>query len=92
MWGPRPYGNPYVAGLLLGATLLASFLCWEPGWGPRQRRSDVGALIENAVAPEHAQTVGVFWRQVPGRWRQSAAVLPDLHVCGRLSGRTAVEL
>ena len=31
--GPKPYGNPYLAGLFLGGTLLASFLVLGAGLG-----------------------------------------------------------
>jgi uncharacterized membrane protein YedE/YeeE len=53
--GPKPYGNPYLAGLLLGAALLASFLVLGAGLGSSAAPIRFAAWLENAVAPEHAQ-------------------------------------
>jgi uncharacterized membrane protein YedE/YeeE len=53
--GPAPYGNPYLAGLLLGGTLLASFLILGAGLGASAAPSRVGACLAWIVAP--AQTL-----------------------------------
>lgn len=58
--GPRPFGNPYVAGLMLGATLLASFLVLGAGLGASSTPIRCGALIENAVAATHARQSEFF--------------------------------
>jgi uncharacterized membrane protein YedE/YeeE len=57
---PRPYGNPYVAGLLLGATLLASFLVLGAGLGASSTPIRCGAWIENLVAPDHTSASAYF--------------------------------
>ena len=51
----RPYWNPYMAGLLLGGALLASFLILGAGLGASAVPIRCGAWIENLVAPSHAQ-------------------------------------
>ncbi len=53
--GPRAYGNPYVAGLLLGLALLLSFLVLGAGLGASSTAIRCGAWIESLVAPAHAQ-------------------------------------
>jgi len=53
--GPKPYWNPYLAGLLLGGALLASFLILGAGLGASAVPIRVGAGLENLVAPTHAQ-------------------------------------
>ncbi len=58
--GPKPYGNPYVAGLILGATLLASFLILGAGLGASSTPIRCGAWIENLVAPRHAEASEYF--------------------------------
>jgi len=47
------YWNPYLAGLLLGATLLASLLVLGAGLGASAAPARVGAWLERAVAPGH---------------------------------------
>jgi len=61
--GPRPYWNPYLAGVLLGATLLASFLVLGAGLGASAVPIRVGAWLENLVAPDHAQAGEFFGRK-----------------------------
>ena len=58
--GPRPYWNPYVAGLLLGGALLASFLVLGAGLGASAVPIRFGAWIENVVASNHAQSSEFF--------------------------------
>jgi hypothetical protein len=64
--GPRPYGNPYVAGLMLGATLLASFLILGAGLGASSTPIRCGALVESVVAPEHALQSSFFGQKYLG--------------------------
>ena len=47
------YWNPYLAGLLLGATLLASLLILGAGLGASAAPARFGAWLEQAVAPDH---------------------------------------
>jgi uncharacterized membrane protein YedE/YeeE len=58
--GPRPYWNPYVAGLLLGGALLASFLLLGAGLGASAVPIRFGAWVESLVAPHHAQSSKFF--------------------------------
>jgi uncharacterized membrane protein YedE/YeeE len=58
--GPRPYWNPYVAGLLLGGALLASFLVLGAGLGASAVPIRFGAWIESVIAPQHAQSSEFF--------------------------------
>ena len=60
--GPKPYWNPYLAGLLLGGALLASFLILGAGLGASAALIRCGAWLENLVAPAHAQG-GEFYGQ-----------------------------
>jgi hypothetical protein len=61
--GPKPYANPYVAGLMLGGALLASFLILGAGLGASAVPIRCGACIENLVAPAHAQASDFFGRK-----------------------------
>jgi len=49
--GPRPYWNPYLAGVLLGVTLLATFLVAGQGLGASAFPKRVLALGAAEVAP-----------------------------------------
>jgi hypothetical protein len=49
--GPKPYWNPYVAGVLLGLTLLATFIIAGEGLGASAFPKRVLALAGNEVAP-----------------------------------------
>ena len=54
------YWNPYLAGLLLGATLLASLLILGAGLGASAAPARFGAVLERAVAPEHTLQSAYF--------------------------------
>ena len=58
--GPKPYWNPYLAGLLLGGALLASFLILGAGLGASAVPIRCGAWLENLVVPGHAQASDFF--------------------------------
>ena len=60
---PAPYWNPYVAGLALGATLLASYMILGAGLGASSATARLGALAESLACPVHVATSGYF-----GRW------------------------
>lgn len=51
---PKPYSNPYLAGVGLGLVLLAAFLIMGRGLGASGAPSTVIAVVVNKVAPEHA--------------------------------------
>ena len=50
--GPRPYWNPYLAGALLGLTLLGTFLIAGQGLGGSAVSKRSVALVGQQVAPE----------------------------------------
>lgn len=60
--GARPYWNPWVAGLLLGLFLLASYVIAGRGLGATGAFSSIAAWIAGAVSPEHAQANAVHAR------------------------------
>src|SRR5881628_4273926 len=55
MNGTRPYWSPYVAGLALGVTLLATYLLMGFGLGASGAFAQIAARLEVAVAPGRAQ-------------------------------------
>jgi hypothetical protein len=61
-----PLWNPYLAGALLGATLLASFLILGAGLGASAGLARFGAFLEAAVLPVHVAASEYF-----GRWGQN---------------------
>lgn len=61
---PAP-SNPYLAGVYLGLTLLASYLILGAGLGASGALARVGAAIEHAVAPAHTLASGYFGRYFP---------------------------
>ena len=65
--GPRPYWNPYLAGLLLGGALLASFLVLGAGLGASAVPIRCGAWLESLVAPEHARASEFFGEKYLGK-------------------------
>ena len=61
--GPKPYLNPYLAGVLLGLTLLASFVFLGAGLGASAGIARVGAFAEGCVLPAHVASSPYF-----GKW------------------------
>jgi len=61
--GAKPYWNPYLAGLLLGGALLASFLILGAGLGASAVPIRCGAWLQSLVAPEHAQASEFFGKK-----------------------------
>jgi uncharacterized membrane protein YedE/YeeE len=59
----KTYGNPYLAGLLLGIALLASFLILGAGLGASGGLARVSAFVEGLIAPGHVAGSEYF-----GRW------------------------
>jgi len=47
----KPYSNPYLAGVLLGLTLLSSYLVLGAGLGASAGIARAGAYCELALAP-----------------------------------------
>jgi uncharacterized membrane protein YedE/YeeE len=54
---PERYWNPYLAGLALGAVLLATYLLMGKGLGASGASFRLGVWATNAIAPAHAGKV-----------------------------------
>ncbi len=65
---PNNYWNPYLAGILLGGALLASYLVLGAGLGASSAAARAGAYLESCIAPAHAQASPYF-----GEWLQGGA-------------------
>lgn len=63
---PKPYGNPYLAGVLLGLTLLAAFLVLGTGLGASGAMARLGAFLEGTVARTHTLSSAYF-----GKWGEN---------------------
>jgi len=68
--GPKPRMNPYLAGVLLGLVLLASFLILGVGLGASAGIARVGASLQSWVMPQHVADSAYFgaWGQDPLRY------------------------
>jgi len=60
---PKPYANPYLAGVLLGLVLLASFVILGAGLGASSGIARVGAAASMCIAATHTLGCEYF-----GRW------------------------
>jgi uncharacterized membrane protein YedE/YeeE len=60
---PAGYWNPYLAGVLLGATLLGSFLILGAGLGASAGPARFGAWVEHCLLPGHVARSDYF-----GQW------------------------
>jgi uncharacterized membrane protein YedE/YeeE len=63
---PKPFMNPYLAGVLLGLTLLASYLVLGTGLGASGGLARFGAWLELKLAPAHTLASAYF-----GRWGEN---------------------
>ncbi|GAB6037188.1 hypothetical protein JCM15519_17470 [Fundidesulfovibrio butyratiphilus] len=61
---PAP-SNPYLAGVYLGLTLLASYLILGAGLGASGALARLGASLEHTVAPAHTVASAYFGRYFP---------------------------
>ena len=52
-FGPKPYSNPYAAGIGLGMVLLAAFVIMGRGLGASGAFSSLVASVTHTVAPQH---------------------------------------
>lgn len=61
------YMNPYVAGMLLGATLFVSYLLLGAGLGASAGLARIAASVESCIAPLHTQATEYFggWGKNP---------------------------
>jgi uncharacterized membrane protein YedE/YeeE len=69
--GPHPLWNPYLAGMLLGLVLLATYAIAGRGLGATAAFSAVTAWIASWVSPEHVQANAVHARY----WNEGAPLL-----------------
>ena len=60
---PKPYANPYLAGVLLGLVLLASFVILGAGLGASSGIARIGAWLSVCVAASHTLGSEYF-----GKW------------------------
>jgi uncharacterized protein len=65
--GPKPYMNPYLAGVILGMTLLASYLILGAGLGASGGIARIAAYLERALVPGHVTASKYFgaWGKEP---------------------------
>ncbi len=63
--GPRPYLNPYLAGVGIGLVLLAAFVIMGRGLGASGAFSSIVATGVSAVAPEHAREAVPYAAYLP---------------------------
>ena len=61
--GPRPYSNPYLAGVLLGLVLLASFVTLGAGLGASGGIARIGASVSMCISAPHTLGSEYF-----GKW------------------------
>ena len=79
--GPAPYWNPYIAGLLLGATLLASFLILGAGLGASAGPARLGAFLEQCLVPAHVAESDYF-----GHWVEEGKSLLSYYLVFMFAG------
>ncbi len=60
MKNPKPYLNPYLAGIGLGLVLLSAFVIMGRGLGVSGAFTSVLTAGVNSVAPAHAQSNGLY--------------------------------
>ena len=67
---PRPHANPYLAGVLLGLVLLASFLSLGVGLGASAAIARAGAYAQGCLMPGHVADSAYFgaWGDDPLRY------------------------
>ncbi len=64
--GPRPYTNPYVAGVGLGLVLLAAFVVMGRGLGASGAFTSMVAAGVGVAAPAHAEANGMWGHYLAG--------------------------
>jgi uncharacterized membrane protein YedE/YeeE len=67
---PRPYANPYLAGVALGGVLLAAFLIMGRGLGASGAFATAASGVVTVVAPDHTAASPFFSRYLDddGPW------------------------
>lgn len=64
---PRPYADPYLAGIGVGAALLAAFVLAGRGLGASGAFASAVSSAVGAAAPEHARESGFYAAYLGGR-------------------------
>jgi len=94
---PEPYLNPYLAGLLLGLTLLASFVILGAGLGASAGMARLAAFCQMCISPDHVLQSEYFgaWGATPLRYYLVLMLLGTFlgGLCSALlTGRAEVRL
>ena len=97
---PRPYMNPYLAGIGLGLALLAAFVIMGRGLGASGALSSLIAWGMNLIAPEHAQANEFYLGYLEGgghplkSWLvfEVIGVLAGGFISGALAGRVKLTV
>lgn len=68
--GPQPLLNPYLAGVFLGLTLLASFLVLGAGLGASAGMARLAAFCQICISPDHVLSSAYFgaWGAQPWKY------------------------
>lgn len=64
--GPRPYINPYLAGILLGVVLFLAFFITGNGLGASGGLNRIVVYAQNLVVPEHIDQVPYLLKMAGG--------------------------
>ncbi|MFC1534582.1 YeeE/YedE thiosulfate transporter family protein [Thermodesulfobacteriota bacterium] len=93
----KPYMNPYHAGVILGLTLLASYLILGAGLGASSGIARVGAYFEMALAPTRTLASKYFgsWGEQPLKYYlvfMMAGVFSGGLISAMLAGRCEVRM
>lgn len=92
---PRPYANPYVAGVALGLVLLSAFVVMGRGLGASGAFASGAAGVVSAAAPETARANPYFSRYLGGEgpWLDWLVIeIVGVGIGGFLSALTARRL
>lgn len=95
----KPYTNPYLAGVILGLVLFASFFITGSGLGASGGLSRYVAFIEDLIAPGHVNQVPYLIHMAGGELNPldnwivfvTTGVIIGGFVSGLIHGRTKVE-
>jgi hypothetical protein len=94
---PKPYLNPYLAGILLGLVLLASYLILGAGLGSSGGLARLAATAMEWAAPDHYRNSAYFgpWGEQPWQYYLVFMLLGTMGgglVSALGSGRAAIQV